>query len=345
MSLARNLAVLPAANFFFKNRIINGDMRIDQRNSGVAVTPVAAPTYTVDRFMAQASQASKLTYQRVVDAPPGLKFSTKITVAAQLAPAATDFFAFTQGIEGQNIVDLQFGLATAETITAALWIKGSVAGSYSCSIVNASGARCYVGTIAVTTSWARQSITLAADTTGTWATDETAGLFFRVDLGSGSNFNGTAGAWAAGNFRRTSGSVTFVNQAPGATLNITGVQLERGSLATPFEVRPIGTELAMCQRYYQVLGKDVNNEFNVFAYSNTGGGSVIFVFPLIQEMRGTPVVTRVGSWTASNTAGQPVITGASKQRFTISAASTVVGMVQFNNSTAASMYVTADAEL
>lgn len=256
-------ATTPAAGTFtsqndgqlagLRNRIINGAMTIDQRNNGASVTPsaIATRTYLTDRWAVLPAVASKLTFQQVADAPTGFKNSLKITVASQYAPAATEYFSFIQAIEGFNCIDLAFGTASASAVCVSFWVKGSVAGTYSVSLRNSAVASSYVGTVSVTTSWAKQTITLTGDTTGTWLTDSGVGLYLTFDLGSGTNFNTTAGAWQAGNFLRTSGSVSFVNQTAGATLNITGVQLEIGSVATPFEQRPYGMELALCQRYYQ----------------------------------------------------------------------------------------------
>jgi hypothetical protein len=234
----------------FRNKIINGDMRIDQRNAGAAVTPTTS-TYLVDRFIAGLSQASKLTFQQVADAPTGFKFSTKITVASQFAPAAGDFFDYSQRIEGQNIIDLAFGTASAAAITVSFYAKTSVAGTYSASLANNGSTRTYVFSVALTTSWARYTVTIPGDTTGTWATDNTVGLRLRFNLGTGTTYQtASPNTWLAGNYLAATGSTQFVNQTAGATLNITGVQLEAGTVATPFEHRPIGTELALCQRYY-----------------------------------------------------------------------------------------------
>ena len=238
----------------FRNKIINGDMRIDQRNAGAAVTPTAG-TYLVDRFAAGPSQASKLTFQQVADAPTGFKFSTKITVASQFAPAAGDFFDYSQRIEGQNIIDLAFGTASAAAITVSFYAKTSVAGTYSASLANNGGTRTYVFSVALTTSWAKYTVTIPGETTGTWATDNTVGLRLRFNLGTGTNYQtASPNTWLAGNYLAATGSTQFVNQTAGATLNITGVQLEAGTVATSFENRPIGTEFALCQRYYQFSG-------------------------------------------------------------------------------------------
>jgi hypothetical protein len=235
----------------FKNRIYNGQMVIDQRNAGASVTPSSGTTYTLDRWAYYGSQASKISVQQVTDAPAGFKNSIKYTVASQYSPSAGDYFLGFQVIEGNNIVDLNLGTASATSIAISLYIKASVAGTYAISVRNGANNRSYVGTVTATTSWAQQYITLLGDTSGTWATDNTAGLYLSVDLGSGSTPTTTAGSWQAGNYVRTSGSVTFVNQSVGATLNICGVQLEKGSTATSFDYRPYGTELQLCQRYYE----------------------------------------------------------------------------------------------
>ena len=227
-----------------------------QAASGTAVTPTGN-TFVTDQWQAIMSQASKLTFQQVSDAPAGLKYSQKISVASQFSPGATDQFTFIQQIEGQNIVDFQLGQAGAATIICSNWIKGSVAGTYAVSIRNGAVNRSYVGTVSVTTGWQRLTISLVGDTTGTWATDNTSGFTLGFDLGSGSNFNTTTGAWQAGNFLRTAGSVTFVNQVAGATLNITGAQVETVSAGatqpTMYEFLPYETQLRRAQRYLPSL--------------------------------------------------------------------------------------------
>ena len=233
----------------FRNRIINGDMRIDQRNAGGAVTPTTT-TYGVDRWKINTTQSSKLTFQQVADAPPGFKFSTKITVASQFVVAAADTINFAQFLEGQNVVDMGFGTANTSFVTVSFWVKGSVAGTYNLSLNNGSN-RSYISSYTVNNVWTKQIVTFPIDTAGTWPTDNTVGLGITFNLGSGTNFQNTSGSWLAGNYIATNNAVSFVGQTNGNTLNITGVQLEPGSAATTFEYRPISVELGMCQRYYE----------------------------------------------------------------------------------------------
>jgi hypothetical protein len=291
----------------FRNRVINGDMSVSQVNGGTAITPTA-PAYVTDQFYTFILQASKLTFQQVADAPAGFKNSTKITVAAQYAAGAAEAFMLRQPIEGQNIIDFQLGLATAKTIAISQYIKGSVAGTYSVFLWNGATNRSYIGTINVTNSWTQVVITLVGDTTGTWATDNTAGLYWGIDLGSGSNFNTTAGSWQAGTFVRTSGSVSFVNQVNGSTLNITGVQLEAvptgATAGTAFEVLPYEAQLRRCQRYLPYFS--TNGAVAVLmgsAYSSTTtNASLAINFPVPTRIPVTAVVVSNATYFGFTTA-------------------------------------------
>jgi hypothetical protein len=238
-----------------RNKIINGAMVIDQRNAGAAVTP-ATTTYTLDRYrlLMTATVGSKLTAQRVTDAPAGLTYSAKITVAASYTPSASEQFFFGTTFEADNVGDFGFGTAAAQTTSLSFWVKSSVTGTYSFSWTNDANDRSYIDTFTILSAdtWEKKTFTVAGDTTGTWPnTGNGRHSFLQVSLGAGSNFAGTAGSWQSGNLRQTSGSVNFVAQSNGATFFITGVQLEAGTVATPFEHRSFGQELALCQRYFQ----------------------------------------------------------------------------------------------
>lgn len=243
----------PANSMGFRNRIINGDMRIDQRNAGASVTGSAATyTFPVDRFKFYSSAASKLSGQRSTTAPTGFTNSLLMTSLAATTPAAGDEYQIYHMIEGFNIADLGWGTASAQTVTVSFWVRSSLTGTFSGAVNNNGGTRSYVFTYAISAAntFEYKTITIPGDTTGTWETGNLMGLQIVWDLGSGSNLNGTAGAWASGFDTRASGAVSVVGTS-GATFYITGVQLEAGSVASPFERRDYGRELMMAQRYYQ----------------------------------------------------------------------------------------------
>ena len=279
----------------FKNRIINGAMVIDQRNAGASVTPAGVETYTVDRFSYIGTQASKFTFQQnagSVTPPTGFKNYLGFTVASAVAsPASTDQFAIYHKIEGLNSSDLDFGLSTAATVTVSFWVRSSLTGTFSGGITNSAGNRSYVFnyTISSANTWEQKAVTITGDTSGTWLTTNGIGIQLRLDLGSGPNQDGTASAWQAADKMRTSGSVRVVSTA-GATFYITGVQLEKGSTATSFDYRPYGTELALCQRYYQNSGSGAINNYPAFHYGT--GVYTGIVLPVV--MRASPTVTGTG---------------------------------------------------
>lgn len=282
----------------YRNRIINGAMNVNQINGTTAVTPTAN-WYVSDQWISGITQASKLTFQQVVDAPSGFKYSTKITVASQYAPLATDAFAIYQPVEGQNIIDFKLGTAGAVKLSTNNWIKGSVAGTYTVSIRNGAFDRSYVGTINVTTSWTKVEITLVGDTSGVWATDNTRGLSWALDLGSGSNYNTTEGTWQAGNFLRTAGSVTFVNQVAGSTLNITGVQLEKvptgATEGTEYEWLSYEEELRRCMWYVRPLPQYISGQ----VFSTTTSGHSLLRHP----MRTAPSLSTTVGFSVTGTGG------------------------------------------
>lgn len=302
--------------FGFKNRIINGGMQIDQRLTGVSFTPVS-PAYCVDRWNISVSQANKLTVQQVTDAPSGAKNSLKVTVASSYSVLSTDNFILFQAIEGNNIVDLQFGTAGALTITTSFQVKSSVTGTFAASLHNGANSRSYVATysIPVANVWTPLAITIPGDTTGVWTTDNTVGLYLFFDLGCGSNFNYSAGAWGGSAKYNVAGNVSFVGQANGSTWQLAQVQLEAGSVATSFDVRDYGRELALCQRYFeksysQGVGPGVVTPIGLFYGVYSAFSVTPFYVEFAAEKRAPPTMT---GYTSSGVNGQWIDTIASNQ--------------------------------
>jgi hypothetical protein len=238
----------------FRNRIINGAMVIDQRNAGASVTPTNGQ-YSVDRWAAELSQASKFSFQQnagSVTPPAGFINYLGVTSLSAYTVGSGEVFNLFQRIEGLNVSDLAWGTASAATVTLSFWVRSSLTGTFGGAIQNNGNDRSYPFsfTISAANTWEQKSVTIAGDTSGTWLTTNGIGIRVRFNLGAGSTVSGTAGAWAAADYRSATGAVSVVG-TNGATFYITGVQLEKGSTATSFDYRPIGTELALCQRYYQ----------------------------------------------------------------------------------------------
>ena len=238
-----------------RNLIINGDMRIDQRNAGASVSRSAGSgdAYQLDRWLTANAADAVYTVQRVSDAPTGLITSLKITVTTEDASlGASQINLVRQSIEGNNVSDLAWGSASAKSVTLSFWVKSSLTGQFGGSMTNSAGNRTYPFnyTISSANTWEQKTITVAGDTSGTWLTGNNVGIRLDFNIGTGSNFLGTANAWAASNLVGTTGDTSVVGTL-NATWQITGVQLEVGSVATPFEHRSYGEELALCQRYFE----------------------------------------------------------------------------------------------
>jgi hypothetical protein len=291
------------------NRIINGAMVIDQRNAGASVTPTVNGQYTLDRWGAFYTQTSKYTVQQnasAVTPPVGFTNYLGVTSSSAYSVVSSDYFLIRQGIEGFNTADFNWGTANASTVTLSFWVRSSLTGTFGGSVTNNGNTRSYPFsyTISTANTWEQKSITIIGDTTGTWLTTNGIGINLWFGLGVGSTYSGTAGAWSGSALFSATGATSVVG-TNGATLYITGVQLEKGSTATSFDYRPYGTELALCQRYYSSL---VFNE--ALGFWLTG---YVLAFEYLQQhltlpiaMRTTPTITTSGTLVLSNTGGLTV---------------------------------------
>ena len=274
--------------FTLRNRIINGDMRIDQRNAGAAVTVTDA--YTVDRWEMREDTDGACTVQQVTDAPPSFGFSTKFTTTTADASLTTTQRLFnSQQIEGFNASDFVFGTASAKTVTVSFWVKSSLTGTFAGSLQNSVRNRSYVFnyTISTASTWEYKTVAISGDTAGTWiGAANGIGLRLNFALGVGPDLMGTADSWQASGILSSTGAVSVIGTL-NATWQITGVQLEEGSVATPFERRPIGFELTLCQRYFFTVPAQL------FGYPspNSGGYAAVQNYPFKVTMRAPPTAT------------------------------------------------------
>ena len=332
MTNAVNLSTV-AATGFLRNRIINGAMVIDQRNAGASVTPIA-DQYLVDRFNVYLSQSSKFTAQQnagSVTPPSGFTNYLGLTVAAaaNVTVGAGDYFGTRQMIEGFNVADLGWGAAGASTVTLSFWVRCSLTGTMGGSLTNSSRSYPFTFTVSAANTWEYKTITVPGDTSGTWNKTNGIGIEVRFSLGGGSSFAGTAGAWATGNFVTATGATNIIS-TNNATFYVTGVQLEVGTVATPFERRLYGTELALCQRYCLAWRPQVNSGATSFpaiaigyAAASTSANCTVQT-PV--ALRATPTLSYTGTITfvagavAANVSSLPTVYEASNSSFWFQAA-------------------------
>jgi hypothetical protein len=335
----------------FKNRIINGAMVIDQRNAGASVsTSSGTSTYAVDRCKVWYTQTSKFTVQQnagSVTPPSGFINYVGATSSSAYSVGASDRFMIGQAIEGLNVADLGWGAAGASTITISFWVRSSLTGTFGGAIGNDAGDRSYAFTYTISSAntWEYKTITIAGDTTGTWPKNTSGGLYLYLSIGAGSSVSTTAGSWQAGFYVSATGATSVVG-TNGATFYITGVQLEKGSVATSFDYRPYGTELQLCQRYYETLG--VNNaasrSFFVDIYAvATSIPSLAMLWSFAVPKRAAPTVATIGTFTTSNLSGSVGIDGTpSFDSATLSANPAAIGRAYFFNNANSGFYASAE---
>ena len=242
---------------FKRNRIINGNMLIDQRNAGasVTITNTSAATYVVDRFVAYGSQASKISAQQnagSVTPPAGFKNYFGITSLSAYSITTSDVFTVAHYVEGLNCADLAWGTSSASSVTLSFWVRSSLTGTFGGVVQNSGSSRSYTFsyTISAANTWEKKTITIAGDTTGTWLTTNSVGIAIIWGLAVGSTYLSAAGSWGTTNYQSVTGQTSLVG-TNGATFYITGVQFEVGTVATPYEFVTYSEQLAQCQRYYE----------------------------------------------------------------------------------------------
>jgi len=265
-----NIGSVADSSLGFRNRIINGAMVIDQRNAGASVTP-GTGTYTVDRWRIYASQSSKLTAQQnagSVTLPAGYTNYLGMTSSSAYSIISSDLFVLQQFVEGYNSSDLAWGTASAKAVTLSFWVRSSLTGVFGVNVQSGDGLSCYstTYTINAANTWEQKTITVAGPTSGTWLTTNGKGIVLNFIIGVGSASNPPANnVWQSANYYGAVGAQSLL-ATNGATLYITGVQLEKGATATSFDYRDYGRELILCQRYYA-------KQLSIATFTNFGVGT------------------------------------------------------------------------
>jgi hypothetical protein len=330
-------------------------MDIAQR--GTSFPAIGAGTYMLDRWRSSTNATSAvITASQQSDVPSSNEFQNSLRLAVTTADttiASADQVNIQQRIEGYNVRDL-----IGRTFTLSFWVRSSKTGTHCVYLQNDAQDRSYVVeyTVGAANTWEQKSITVSGGliTAGTWNWTTGVGLLVGWTLAAGSSLQTTAGAWQTGIFLATSNQVNCLD-AVNNIFAITGVQLEVGSVATPFEHRLFGAELALAQRYYcktfDYSVAPANNTGNrngcvTFTYTSSGGFRTQWVYPV--EMRSSPTLASYNpnaanaSWRdITNNADYSAITGiaiGTRQTDASASASAVGGAVYM-------IHLTASAEL
>jgi hypothetical protein len=259
-NIALGANVAPGRSPSFRNIIINGDMSLAQR--GTSETGVTSHGYyTVDRFKFMPSSIGTYTVSQSTTVPSGQGFAKSFKVdctTADASPAASDTFRFVQNIEGQNLQYLKKGTSSAESLTASFWVRSNKTGVYTLELYDNDNNRqiSQTYTISSADTWEKKTLTYAGDTTGAFDNDNAHSLTLQFWLGAGSNFtSGTLStSWSSTtNADRVSSSQVNIGDSTSNEWYITGIQLEAGTQASPFEFLPVDVNLNRCYRYYQKI--------------------------------------------------------------------------------------------
>ena len=350
-------SIVSSGSAGFKNKIINGAMTIDQRNGGASVTTTTSGAYNLDRWNNNNnSGASRFTVQQISgDAPAEFAYYLGCTSSGAYSIASGDVLLIRQIIEGFNIIDLAWGTANAKTITLSFWVRSSLTGTFGGSIKNPNAAYSYPFTYTINqaNTWEKETIIIPGPTASTWNTSNLGGVELNLSLGTGSEYAGAAGSWSANDYRSASGTTSVV-ATNGATWQLTGVQLEKGTTASSFEFRSIQKELMLCQRYLPAFIAQSGTVGPLPGSATAlGTGSVlIFNHPVPARVPGTGVgVSAVTHFNFSNNdgnspstavsfaAGSPDATQLSITVASSRGATTTPGWFYANN-TAARLYIT-----
>jgi hypothetical protein len=360
MTNAVNIAQSGSNNVTFRNRIINGAMTVSQR-LGTSATANTISDYTLDRWAVNQSTTGKLIVQQnagSVTPPAGFSNYLGVTSQSAYTVGASDYYLIAQPIEGFNAYDLSFGTSNAKTVTLSFQVYSSLTGTFGGSLRNYAGTRSYpfTYTISSANTWTTISITIAGDTSGTWVGATNAGWgYVYFGLGVGSTYSGTTGSWSGNNYVSATGATSVVGTS-GATVYLTGVQLEAGTTASPFEYRQYGTELVLCQRYFAksydiatAVGTATRNGYVNWNWQNLSNYGTVTVY-LPVRMRAAPTSTNYNP-DLTNTVGGRYWNGSAEVAFTGSMdgwtnyQSNIIFNKNSTNSTNMLIQWTADAEL
>ena len=293
-----------------RNIVINGAMQVAQRATQVTALGAADGYHTLDRWNMEigAASAGRFTMDQIADGPSGFANALKLTTTtADTSIAAGEFLKLEQRFEGQDLQQFKKGTSDAEKVTVSFYVKGDAAATYTCELEDVDNTRSINQAFAVTTAWTRVILTFAADTSDPLGDDANNSLQLNFWLHGGTTYSGgtfVSNAWKdIVENTRMAESHTSIFDSDARTFFITGVQMEVGSVATPFEHRSNGEELALCQRYFY---KSENTDSDYKRYSVMFVESTVNTrskYPLPIPMRDHPALTKTGTLAIYNSVG------------------------------------------
>jgi len=250
-------ATAVVSDFQPRNMIINGAMQINARQQGTLTINSSSSQYPCDRWVSRGEGGSKaFTIEKtsIASSGRGVRNSIKVVSSQAASVSSHDIFNVRQKIEGYNIQRLNLGEAGCSSMALSFTVRSSVAGTHSGAIQNESQNLSYPFTYTlVADTWKDVKITIPPITSGSFNEGDGVGLILVFDMGSGSAFRGTANQWNSAQDEGATGAVRIL-ETNGATFEFSKVQLEEGTIATPFEKRLVADEIKECERYYQRYG-------------------------------------------------------------------------------------------
>ena len=310
LSKITNASVADTAVHGRRNMVVNGGMQISQRGS--SKTGVTGNGYhTVDRFKINMNSSGTFTISQSTESPEG--FSNSLKLDCTTADASPDYINMVTRLEGQNVQHLKKGTANALPVTLSFWVRSSKTGTYQVNLLDEDNTRAISATYAISSAnvWEHKTATFSGDTSGVLGNDNGNSLQLEWWLAAGASWKtGTPpSAWEArDNADRASGLTVNIGASTNDDFYITGVQLEVGDTATPFEHRSYGEELALCQRYFchSNAGDTTNEPVGGFIgmAENTTRLDSPWTFPV--QMRTTPAVTKLSDYTVRTNSNQTI---------------------------------------
>jgi uncharacterized membrane protein YjjB (DUF3815 family) len=294
MSKAAELAALIGSQTALSNRniVINGAMQVAQRGTSAVTT---SGSFAVDRWISS-SNASDFSAQQSTTVPSGegFKYSYTVSPSSTKTPGSGTYFAVSHRVEGNNIYMLNWGTSAAKKATLSFWVRSSKTGTYSIGTKNAGATRAIVNeyTISSADTWEYKTITIPGVTDGSWPIDNTRGLTLDFWLAGNNAATSTIGSWLSANANMSANQVNFFDSTSN-NFYLTGVQLEVGEQATPFEHRSYGDELQKCRRYYEQYDADSGRWIAAGGYEGTTDAEFSFLFNV--QKRAAPTVSFTGT--------------------------------------------------